>query len=326
MSLTKQTTTFNTSSQTPCKSNKFGCMNGGSCVEYNSEQKCACTDRWTGEFCESDINTYDLYHQILFGSFSIKEYKVKIREENVTTDISYYEKYKNKLDKNTYQALLDYLSLYEKNSIRYDTLLTALLEDVLDNMYPDAKYLTTFNASQQKIIEIIKLIPSLISYAKYSFEKREKLFMEYVNILDKLVYAFNTTGEPQKFGVEATKYQRLTHLFLNKTVQARISHSLSIKFNDYEVKNGIEKESNLTLANAIKLLDLYPSFQAAIERVKKSNPNILNMKLGECKSKESIEVANLLKEINKSDVSIWDSLVNYGFWYITNNFSSENPF
>jgi hypothetical protein len=141
-----------------------------------------------------------------------------------------------------------------------------------------------------------------------------------------VVYALNTTGEPEKFGIEATKYQRLTHLFLNKTVQARISHSLSIKFNDYEVKNGIEKESNLTLANAIKLLDLFESFQATIEREKISNPNILNMKLGECKSKESIEVVSLLKEINKSDVSIWDSLVNYGFWYITNIFSSENPF
>ena len=326
MFLPKVTASFNVSSQIRCKSTEFRCLNGGSCVEYNNEQKCACTEQFTGEFCESDINTFDLFHQILFGNFSISEYKDKIKEDNLTTDISYYDKYKEKLDSNTYQALIDYLSLYEKNDIRYDTLLTALLEDILDNMYPDAKYLTTFKASEQKIVEIIKMIPSLVSYAKYSFEGREKLFSEYVNILEKLVIALNTTGDPIKFGKEATKYQKLTHLFLNKTVQARISQSLSIKFSDYEVKKGFEKQSNLTMLNAMKLLDLFENFQASVEKEKKSNKNILNVKIGESKLKESVQVVQLLNEINKSDTSIWDSLVNFGFWYITNLFSSGNTF
>ena len=324
--LSKSQNVFNASSEIRCKSSEVGCLNGGSCVEYNNEQKCSCTEHFTGEFCESDINTFDLFHQILFGNFSINEYKVKIREENVSTDISYYDKYKEKLDSNTYQALIDYLSLYEKNDIRFDTLLTTLLEDVLDNMYPDAKYLSTFQAREQKILEIVNIIPSLVSYAKYSFEGREKLFSEYVNILDKLVKALNTTGDPIKFGIEATKYQKLTHLFLNKTVQARISQSLSIKFNDYEVKKGIEKQSNLTLLNALKLFNLLEKFQAAIEKEGKSNSNILNMTIGESKLPESIQVVNLFNEINKSDTSTWDSLVNFGFWYITNLFSTGNPF
>ena len=123
-----------------CTANEVECLNGGYCMLAYGEPKCVCSSLYTGEFCELNINYSDLYHQILSGNFSIEEFKKRLYEENVTTDKSYYEKYRSKLDNVTYSALVKYLSLYQKDDIRYDTLVTILMEDILDNMYPDAKY------------------------------------------------------------------------------------------------------------------------------------------------------------------------------------------
>lgn len=122
-----------------CTANEVECLNGGYCMLAYGEPKCVCSSLYTGEFCELNINYSDLYHQILSGNFSIEEFKKRLYEENVTTDKSYYEKYRSKLDNVTYSALVKYLSLYQKDDIRYDTLVTILMEDILDNMYPDAK-------------------------------------------------------------------------------------------------------------------------------------------------------------------------------------------
>ena len=317
---------FNVSLAVKCVTKDLECLNGASCLQYNDEQKCICTPSFTGEFCESDINTYDLYHQILFGNFSIDEYKAKIVEENVTTDISYYEKYKSKLDFITYEALINYLSLYQKNDIRYDTLVTALLEDVLDNMYPDSKFLTTLNASSHKVADILKMIPNIISYAKYSFGRQEKVFLEYEKILEKLAQSLNTTGNPAKFRLEATKYQQLTYLFLNKTIQSHDSQGISIRFSDSEVKSTIGTQTNSTLQSALKLLEVFGDFQASVQKKSKLNQNILNATLAESKIVESIEVIRLLNGISAASTQMWDSYINYGFWFITNLFSPEKMF
>ena len=242
---------------------------------------------------------------------------MKIIEENLTTDISYYAKYKNKLDKATYQALIDYLSLYKKNDIRFDTLITALLEDVLDNMCPDTKFLSTFKASSQKMIEIRFMVPSVVSYAKYSFYNGEKIFSQYVSILNKLVLSLKRNGYSKKIAIEATKYSRLTHLFLNKTVPAPNLHNV-IKFNDYEVKLEVESQSNVTLLHALMLFDLLDKFQDSIEKERNTNPNFLDITMDKVTIIESIKVMELLNEIAKSEASKWDSLINFGFWYITN--------
>ena len=314
---------FNVSQAVKCGSTELQCVNGGSCLQLNDEQRCLCTPAFTGEFCESDVNTFDLFHQILFGNFSIEEYKAKIVEENVTTDISYYEKYKSKLDVITYEALINYLSLYKKNDIRYDTLLTALLEDVLDNMYPDAKYLSTFNASSHSVVDVIRMVPNLVSYAKYTSSKYEKIFAEFEKVLTRLAQSLNTTGDTAKFRLEATKYQQLTYLFLNKTIQSRDSQGITIRFSDVEVRGNIGTQANVTLDSASKLFAMFEKFQASAQKESKLNVDVLNVTLGESSIKESDEVVRLLNEIAVSGTQMWDSLVNYGFWYLTNLFAEK---
>jgi len=317
-----------------CTSNEVECLNGGYCMIAYGEPKCVCSALYTGEFCEINVNQSDLYHQILAGNFSIEDFKKRLYEENVTTDKSYYEKYRSKLDNVTYNALIQYLSLYQKDDIRYDTLVTILMEDILDNMYPDAKYLSMFNASSQSVIDMVQMIPSLLSFSKYSFERYDKVFAEFQRVLDKLVEYFKVSIPRIK--LEASEYTKLTYLFLNKTVQGTIfksentsqlmiqdAVSESIRFNEGEVRDSIRDNFNSTLQASTKLFELFDSFQNAVLAESQVHPGVLNMTLAQSKITGAVEIVRLFEDISGASAQIWDSLVNYGFWYITNAFAED---
>jgi hypothetical protein len=193
------------------------CHNGGSCVESASGlYKCACRSDYTGQYCESRVDLTDITHEILNSTFSVAEYRHRLHEENITLGIHYYERYKDQLDNQTYTELINYLKLYPNGEVRYDSLVNSIVEDILENIYPDAGYLSAFNASEQSVVTMVQMVPSLLSYSRYSFERYEDVFAQYQQVLASLAKLLNNTIPTiQK---EATQYTVLTHIFLNQTL------------------------------------------------------------------------------------------------------------
>lgn len=190
-----------------------------------------------------------------------------------------------------------------------------------------------FNASSQTVVDMVQMIPSLMSFSKYSFERYDKVFAEFQRVLDKLVTYFKVSIP--RIREEANEYTKLTYLFLNKTVQGSIfksentsqlmiqdAVSESIRFNEDEVKDSIRDNFNSTLTASTKLFELFDTFQNAVFAQSQINPGILNVTLAESKIAGASEIVRLFDDISVASAQIWDSLVNYGFWYITNVFAS----
>jgi len=317
-----------------CNSTDVDCLNGGLCTEISGDYRCVCTANFTGQFCETEIDMTDLYHDILNGTFSLGEYARRLSaDKTVMVDMTYYEKYKSKLDNATYRQLMAYLSFYKQGEVRYDSLLNTLIEEILEDIYPDAEYLSSFNASSQNVVEMIRLIPNLLSYSKYSFDRYEAVFCQYQKILDALVAGFNRTWPTiQK---EATQYSKLTCFFLNhssvlENATRYSSGELSrlaepVNLNETDLKDTIRENYNATLKSTERLFNLLEDFQFHALKEYKANPQFANMTLGQVTLPGTVEIIGLFDEISCSGAQIWDSLINYGFWYITNAFSTTKP-
>jgi hypothetical protein len=311
------------------------CLNGGSCVQSATlgEYKCACRTDYTGQFCESRVDLSDVTHEILNGTFSVVNYRKRLLDENVTMSVSYYEKYKSQLDNLTYTELMNYLTMYKDGEVRYDTLANSIVEDILENIYPDAEYLSVFNASEQNVVAMVQMIPSLLSYSRYSFERYEDVFAQYQNVLIALVPLLNTSLPT--IGQEATQYTKLTGIFLNQTLslmkgledQSLVSEDTSItkpiQLTEADIKHSLEVNYNETIKATEKLLAILETYQTSVVKELETNASaIVTTTLGQAKFKGASEMLAVLNEVSVASAQIWDSLVNYGFWYLTNVFST----
>lgn len=310
------------------------CLNGGVCSpNMLGSYKCECKPEWTGEFCENKVDLTDLSHEILNGTFSLIDYSRKLQEENVTVDMGFYERYKDQLDNSTYTELMKYLSMYKTGEVRYDTLVNNLIEDILEDIYPDAEYLSSFNASAQNVVAMVRLIPSLLSYARYSFERYESVFAQYQRVLNNLVVILNNTSPNMR--EQAYQYSQLTGIFMNQTMmmvnetmsmaenKTMFAESQSIEnlqLTEMDVKTTLRVNFQTTLKATERLFEKLEQFQTAIVEEMSKNPDIYNLTLGEAKCPGAEETLGLFTEIATSSSQIWDSLVNYGFWYLTNIF------
>lgn len=311
------------------------CLNGGVCSQsMMGSFKCVCKSEFTGEFCETKVDLTDLSHEILNGTFSVVDYKLRLIEENVTVELGFYERYKDQLDEVTYTELMKYLSMYKQGEVRYDTLVNYLIEDILQDIYPDAQYLSSFNASAQSVVSMVRLIPSLLSYSRYSFERYEDVFAQYQKVLTGLVSILNSTVPTIK--EEAYEYSTLTGIFLNQTMMI-VNQTLmntenrtlmvenqsmeSMQLSDMDVKNSLRSNFNSTLQTTERLFQSLDEFQMNVIDEMSRNSNIYNLTLAEAKFSGAQETLMLFTEISASSSQIWDSLVNYGFWFLTNMFT-----
>ena len=80
---------------------------------------------------------------------------------------------------------MKYIELYRKEGeVAYHTYLNYLIEDILQDIYPDAFHMTVFNASEHTLINVVRTIPSLISYSRYSNLRYSEVFTKYQEVLD----------------------------------------------------------------------------------------------------------------------------------------------
>jgi len=319
--------------QVNCSLVGLECLNDGICqVTPSGSYKCVCRPDFSGQFCESRVDSTDLSHQILNGTFSIVDYKARLIEQNISVDASYYERYRDHLDNGTYSELMNYLTFYKKGDVRYDSLINSLIQDILEDIYPDAEYLSSFNASSQNVIAMVRLIPSLLSYSRYSLDRYEEVFGQYQKILQGLVNILNSTVPTIRD--EALQYSRLTEMFLNQTMMILRQKSAerknlvidnqfveSVQLSQVEMKDNLKFNFNSTLNSIEELFNSLEEFQNTLLQEMQTNPSLSSLTLGEAKFSGAQNILALFNKISASSSQIWDSLVNYGFWYMTNALS-----
>jgi len=305
-----------------CNSSESLCLNNGVCFESSGSLRCMCSSEFTGQFCESAISSQtSLYSEIMNGTFSYREFQRQLIELNVTrNDATQYERYKEILDKDVYDELMKYLLSFGKDEVRFDLILNELIEDVLEDIYPDAEYLASFNASSQQIVDMVRFIPNLLSYAKYSFERYEVVFQQYRTVLDRLLVLLNTT-EPV-LRTHAFEYSQLTAMILNRTQETSetsqvFSQMDGARMSESDVRTTIGSGYNSTLESTQRLFKLLDRFQTFVTEELVKNPKTLGLTLGESKFPICSEVLEIFKEISTFSAQIWENLVQYGFWYVT---------
>lgn len=323
-----------------CSLTGHQCLNGGVCTESSlGGDRCICSPEFTGPMCESKVDTNDLTHEILNGTFSIHKFYEFLKGQNITVDVAEYAKYKDLLDNATYEALMEYMSLYKGTQVRYDTLVNNLVENILEDIYPDAAYLSTFNSSVVSVVDLVQLIPNLMSYAKYSQERYQDVFAKYQEVLHHLTTYLNSTENMhlESMRKEALEYSQLTAIFLNQTVSmlnataANVSSTPEMFLNNHhsagaaneqpteeEVRERLRINFNKTLAATSRLYQSLESFQIQVmELVKNGTTDVYSLTLEQSNLNGTAEVKKLLDQITCSSIKVWDSLVNYGFWFIT---------
>lgn len=331
-----------------CSLTGHQCLNGGVCTDSSlGGDRCICNPEFTGPMCESKVDTNDLTHEILNGTFSIHKFYEQLKAQNITVDVAEYAKYKDLLDNATYEALMEYMSLYKGTQVRYDTLVNNLVENILEDIYPDAAYLSTFNSSVVSVVDLVQLIPNLMSYAKYSQERYQDVFAKYQQVLQHLTSYLNSTENMhwESMRAEALEYSQLTAVFLNQTVSmlnataaqnvssspAPSAYDMLLNNNNHhsgsssgeqpteeEVRERLRVNFNKTLAATTQLYQSLEGFQIQVmELVKNGTTDIYSLTLEQSNLNGTAEVKKLLDQITCSSIKVWDSLVNYGFWFIT---------
>ena len=212
-----------------------------------------------------------------------------------------------------------------------------MVENILEDIYPDAAYLSTFNASQISVVELVRLIPNLLSYSRYSQERYQEVFDKYQNVLVRLVEILNSTG--LRIREEAVAYNRLTSIFMNQTLilmNQTLSGSENVnalidnqgvqqsKLSESQIRELLKVQYNITLGAAEKLYESLEKFQLGVMAEAQNNTDIYRLSLPQCKIEGAAEVQQLLEGVSSSSVQVWDSLVNYGFWLITSSLTSPS--
>lgn len=323
-----------------CSLSSMKCLNEGVCTESTlGGDRCVCKPEWTGLNCETRVDTNDLYHEIMNGTFSIHRFRLELEALNITSDVSTYEVYRSQLDNATFGELMRYMSLYKGREVRYDTLMNNLVEQVLEDIYPDAAFLSAFNASSVSVVQLVELIPNLMSYSKYSLERYEDVFVRYQDVLGRLVEYLNSTRvDHPTLRREAEEYTRLTAIFMNQTVAAteaakstpsrvenveellesRDEAQAHTQLTEKQIRDSLRVQFNQTLVSTQRLFVALEEFQRGVaELVQSGSQDVFSMTLTQSKLNGTAVIAEMLQQIAVSSDSIWDSLVNYGFWFIT---------
>jgi hypothetical protein len=315
-----------------CSMSGHECLNGGVCTESSlGGDRCVCKPDWTGQACETRVDTSDLTHEILNGTFSIEKFRKHVESLNITIDVADYARYKDILDNVTYVQLNKYLALYKGREVRYDTLFNNLVENILQNIYPDAAFLSAFNSTSVSVVELIQIIPNLMSYSKYSLERYQDVFAKYQQVLNSLVKYLNSMNNKlPNLRAQAIQYSELTSVFMNHTVQQDNNSSASVSeaslftadtnhhLSEEQIRESLHTQFSATMNVTERLFSGLDKFQNEVMQLVKNNTrDVFSLTLKESKLPGTAEVQDMLDQIVSSGQNIWDSLVNYGFWFVT---------
>jgi len=345
-----------------CNLPQYTCVNGGVCSKLTEGYKCVCSGNFTGDLCEIRVESSSIFSELLSGKFSFEQYREKlVKQGRHEEELRYFEQFRSSLSPSTYEALVKYLSGYKNEEVRYDRLVSNIIEDVLEDIYPDAFYLSVFNASAESVANVVRMVPNLLSYAKYSSDRYVQVFYQYQKALDNLVQIFN--GSWPTVEREAAEYYKLTSLYLNNSailanqtegslvrpievregsVEQDVDGTFSfgsrpvpahksglaggagpVEWTDVQVMDKMKSELNETIPSQEELFGFLEKFRVrALEEIKRDQ-KVVSLPLGEAQFELSKETIAKFDEIARSSSEVWQSLCNYGFWFLTNLFAKQ---
>jgi len=196
-----------------------------------------------------------------------------------------------------------------------------LIEEILEDIYPDAYYMAVFNASNTRLVEVVRTIPSLISYSKYTNERYDEVFTKYQEVLDKTVLTLNSTWS--EVDVEAVEYIHITDHIANQT-NLMLNFTMGIKQLDKvtqkETVEKLEKIYKSSKEETIEQILELTSLRLGLIKKMVNQPEIINMRLCELVRdfKEVRELVDIFDKIARESTDVINSLFSYGFWFATN--------
>lgn len=262
---------------------------------------------------------------ILTDKFNLTEFKQELFEEapsTITTEEM--QNIKRVLTNSTHEEIMSYLSeANNKTEPRFDIVVNTMIEGILEDIYPDAYYMSIFNASSQRLIDVVRTIPSLISYSRYSTDRYTEVFIKYQEALDKVVENFNTTwaGVNQ----DAAEYVRITKKVLNETGSMsdmsdmfpsteRTSEDDTVE----KLKEAFEKSKEEVVMFTLKMQGVRRALIS--EMVKR--PELVDMRLSQLKTDKNVRyLIETFDMVAQNSAEIVNELFTYGFWYVTDAFA-----
>lgn len=299
-----------------CTKNK--CLNKGIC---NKEQKCECLPQFTGQKCENHIQS--IVEDIFSQNFNLTNFKNELKNSKNFVDANYYEKYRYLIDNQTYSKLENYLDMFQ-DGVRFDTLVNNLVHKLLQEIYPDSEFLAFFNFYNQTIGSLLRLMPSVLSYSRYAAERYEIVLEHYKNVLTQLIE--NLIMQEKDFDQKAMAYKSLNMHFLNETfLLSNDSNSLanrtfeSMKLDEVNLKENLRLNFEHIVDSSEQLFDILENFHFnLINQFGLSNSSIYEIIFEKSGFDNLDKVYNLFTSIKSSSQHVWNSLNNFGFWFITN--------
>lgn len=318
-----------------CNMTQYSCINGGVCEEFElGEFRCVCDKRFTGDFCEDRVVEGSIVSAIMTGEFNFTKFEETLeRFLGNTTEISTEEmtEMKDFFAKQTHREIMSYVDLFGERGLRYDTVMNGLIESVLEDIYPEAFYFAGFNVTENTLLDVVRLLPSLMSYYRYNNERYTEVFEKYTEVLERLVFNLNTTWENAT--EDATMYIKITSHIYNETGYLTELFEAANKTNITEAKEQIRIEYNKTVEDRMQFrMQMTSAYKYWIEYMD-AHPETVNMRLWQLEEYEMSKMGNVterymdLVECFDDMVSTSNELIttlfSYGFWLTTDALAAE---
>jgi hypothetical protein len=277
----------------------------------------------SGILPESGISSNSVYTDIINGNFSYNDYIAKLMLEN-KTDILNVEQYKGLVDQSFYNELVKYNALFNSSQIRYDQVLNCLVEEILQDIYPDTFYLSSFNVSSERLVDVIRFIPNVLSYSKYYSVRYLAVFGKFQTVLDDLKAIFDKNMKPKSYAAE---YIKLIGLYTNSSLANQTGILPIVNVDRFvsqdQIKLQLGSEYNFTLDTTFELYDFFGKYLNSSQANLKLHQELYVQNFVDAKIEGGNQVVQWFGQLNGISNQIVESLINYGFWYLTNYFAGE---
>lgn len=307
-----------------CNNTLFTCVNGGRCVESESEWRCACKKAFTGPYCQFVVEQGSIFSAIMTNTFNFtqfEEWAVRsgLNDSLIGKDMTDLHR---EFSAVTVEEIMEYLRMFKEEHVRYDTAVNLLVEDVLEDIYPDLYYMSIFNVSENSLLHVVRLIPAVISYTRYSAERYDEVLAKYNDVLEKLVVTLNSSiPNVQTVSTEYThiiahilnETGTLDQMFANanRTTKAQIEEVNFARFN-----KTAESMTEFTLSmNAMRTWFI---------TYMRDHPELVNTRVGQLEKIEEVrELISVFEELTREGVVMINKLFSYGFWSITDTLARQ---
>jgi len=296
-----------------CNSTLYSCINGGECVEREAEWECVCPRAFTGPYCQFRVEEGSIFSAIMTNTFNytkFEEFAIKagLNDTLIRKDMKSLREYTN----TTMDQIMQYVDMFGDDQVRYDTALNLLIEEVLEDIYPDLYYMSIFNVSENSLLHVVRTIPAMVSYSRYATERYTEVLAKYTDALDRLMFTLNSSiPNAQEVATEYTRIvahinnETMTMDFVNKTSQAQVEQGLDMNFNK-------------TTEQLMEFSVAMNSMRSYFIQYMRDHPESVDLRVGMLPLTDEVkELISVFDAMTIQSIMLINQLFNFGFWEIT---------